>query len=294
MRSFRKRSINLNLLDNIHINRKELIFRWFRGLSMTILIISASIYFLKLIFINITNDTFSIKNETFDFPSSDNDIKNYSFETYFLNNNNNKQKEANDSMFILNMKYFGRYINSFNLTEYLIKKRRNKEEEYLYLLYRFNKSGIESPILIDYTSSLPHYPLFAEEHQKCFLRGEIISSLNNMDNLTCIDLFGINFTNYDFILRFSLLDKISTDIKLYKIKEINVKNEMVKKDGKRNIIFYKNNNMKMNLRYCSNEFTSLSYLYKDIPKNYLRVLEINWEKKTQYFCLKNISLIYNE
>ena len=235
MRSFRKRSINLNLLDNIHINRKELIFRWFRGLSMTILIISASIYFLKLIFINITNDTFSIKNETFDFPSSDNDIKNYSFETYFLNNNNNKQKEANDSMFILNMKYFSRYINSFNLTEYRIKKRRNKEEEYLYQLYRFNKSGIESPILIDYTSSLPHYLLFAEEHQKCFLRGEIISSLNNMNNLTCIDISGINFTNYDFILRFSLLDKISTDIKLYKIKEINVKNEMVKKDGKRNI-----------------------------------------------------------
>ena len=294
MRSFRKRSINLNLLDNIHINRKELIFRWFRGLSMTILIISASIYFLKLIFINITNDTFSIKNETFDFPSSDNDIKNYSFETYFLNNNNNKQKEANDSVFVLNMKYFGRYINSFNLTEYRIKKRRNKEEEYLYQLYRFNKSGIESPILIDYTSSLPHYPLFAEEHQKCFLRGEIISSLNNMDNLTCLDISGINFTNYDFILRLSLLDKNSTDIKLYKIKEINIKNEMMKKDGKRNIIFYKNNNMKMNLRYCSNEFTSLSYLYKDIPKNYLLVLEINWENKTQYFCLKNISLIYNE
>ena len=294
MRSFRKRSINLNLLDNIHINRKELIFRWFRGLSMTILIISASIYFLKLIFINITNDTFSIKNETFDFPSSDNDIKNYSFETYFLNNNNNKQKEANDSMFILNMKYFSRYINSFNLTEYRIKKRRNKEEEYLYQLYRFNKSGIESPILIDYTSSLPHYPLFAEERQKCFLRGEIISSLNNMDNLTCIDISGINFTNSDFILRFSLLDKNSSDIKLYKIKEINVKNEMIKKEGKRNIIFYENHNMKINLRYCSNEFTSLSYLYKDIPKNYLLVLEINWENKTQYFCLKNISLIYNE
>ena len=293
MRSFRKRSINLNLLDNIHINRKELIFRWFRGLSITILIISASIYFLKLIFINITNDTFSIKNETFDFPSSDNDIKNYSFETYFLNNNNNKQKEANDSMFILNMKYFSRYINSFNLTEYRIKKRRNKEEEYLYQLYRFNKSGIESPILIDYTSSLPHYPLFAEEHQKCFLRGEIISSLNDMDKLTCIDISGINFTNYDFILRLSLLDKNSSDIKLYKIKEINVKNEMTKKEGKRNIIFYNNNN-KMNLRYCSNEFTSLSFLYKDIPKNYLCVLEINWENKTQYFCLKNISLIYNE
>ena len=191
------------------------------------------------------------------------------------------------------MKYFGRYINSFNLTEYRIKKRRNKEEEYLYQLYRFNKSGIESPILIDYTSSLPHYPLFAEEHQKCFLRGEIISSLNDMDKLTCIDISGINFTNYDFILRLSLLDKNSSDIKLYKIKEINVKNEMTKKEGKRNIIFYNNNN-KMNLRYCSNEFTSLSFLYKDIPKNYLCVLEINWENKTQYFCLKNISLIYNE
>ena len=108
MHSFRKRSINLNLLDNIHINRKEIILKWFRGLSIAILIISVSIYFLKLIFINITNDTFSIKNDTFDFPSSDNEIKNYSFDSSFINNN--KQKEANDSMFILNMKYFGRYI----------------------------------------------------------------------------------------------------------------------------------------------------------------------------------------
>ena len=292
MHSFRKRSINLNLLDNIHINRKEIILKWFRGLSIAILIISVSIYFLKLIFINITNDTFSIKNDTFDFPSSDNEIKNYSFDSSFINNN--KQKEANDSMFILNMEYFGRYINSFNLTEIRNKKRRNKEEEYLYNLYKFNKSGVESHILIDYSSSLPHYPLFADELQKCFLRGEIISLLNNIDNLSCIDISGINFTNYDFILRLSLLDKNSSDIKLYKIKEMNVKNEMTKKEGKRNIIFYENNNMKMNLRFCSNEFTSLSYLYKDIPKNYIRVLEINWENKTQYFCLKNISLIYNE
>ena len=286
MHSFRKRSINLNLLDNIHIDGKEILLKWFRGLSIAILILSVFLYFLKLIFINITNDTFSVNNETFDIPSTDNKNKNYSFYSSLLNNT------ANDSMFILDMKYFGKYINSFNLTEYKNNQRRNKEIEYLYELYRYNKTGIESPILIDYTSSLPHYPLFSNENQKCFIRGEIISLLNNVVNLTCIDISGINFTNNDFFLRLSFLDKNSSDIKLYILKEIDINKEMTKNEGKRNIIFYKKENMNKNLRYCSNEISSLYNYYKDMPKNYLFVMEINWKNKEQYFCLRNISLIY--
>lgn len=286
MYSFRKRSINLNLLDNIHISGKEILLKWFRGLSIAIFILSVFLYFLKLIFINITNDTFSVNNESFDIPSTDNKNKNYSFYSSLLDNT------ANDSMFILDMKYFGKYINSFNLTEYKNNQRRNKEIEYLYELYRFNETGIESPILIDYTSSLPHYPLFSNEYQKCFIRGEIISLLNNVVNLTCIDISGINFTNYDFFLRLSFLDKNSSDIKLYILKEIDIKKEITKNEGKRNIIFYKNENMNKNLRYCSNEISSLYNYYKDMPKNYLFVMEINWKNKDQYFCLRNISLIY--
>ena len=286
MYSFRKRSINLNLLDNIHISGKEILLKWFRGLSIAIFILSVFLYFLKLIFINITNDTFSVNNESFDIPSTDNKNKNYSFYSSLINNT------TNDSMFILDMKYFGKYINSFNLTEYKNNQRRNKEIEYLYELYRFNKIGIESPILIDYTSSLPHYPLFSNEYQKCFIRGEIISLLNNVVNLTCIDISGINFTNYDFFLRLSFLDKNSSDIKLYILKEIDIKKEITKNEGKRNIIFYKNENMNKNLRYCSNEISSLYNYYKDMPKNYLFVMEINWKNKDQYFCLRNISLIY--
>ena len=287
MYSFRKRSINLNLLDNIHISGKEILLKWFRGLSIAIFILSVFLYFLKLIFINITNDTFSVNNESFDIPSTDNKNKNYSFYSSLINNT------TNDSMFILDMKYFGKYINSFNLTEYKNNQRRNKEIEYLYELYRFNETGIESPILIDYTSSLPHYPLLSNEYQKCFIRGEIISLLNNVVNLTCIDISGINFTNYDFFLRLSFLDKNSSDIKLYILKEIDIKKEITKNEGKRNIIFYKNENMNKNLRYCSNEISSLYNYYKDMPKNYLFVMEINWKNKDQYFCLRNISLIYD-
>ena len=193
---------------------------------------------------------------------------------------------------LLDMKYFKDYIRLFNLTEYKILKRVNKEMEYLYKLYRFNQTGIESPLLIDYSSSLPHYPLFANYYHKCFIRGEIISLLNNIINLTCIDISGINFIDNDFSLRISLLDKNSSDIKLYILKEINVKKEIENKYGKRNVIFYENDNM-TNLRYCSNEFSSLSQYYINMPKNYILVMEISWKKRAQYFCLRNISLIYN-
>ena len=290
MNNYSRRSINLNLLENIQINRNDIFVRWFRGLSMLIIILAVLIYILKLIFIKITNDAFSIRNDTYDFPSSDNTNKNYSFFSEFLNSNNGNI--TNDSIFILDMKYFKDYIRLFNLTEYKISKRVNKEMEYLYKLYRFNQTGVESPLLIDYSSSLPHYPLFANYYHKCFIRGEIISLLNNIINLTCIDISGINFIDNDFSLRISLLDKNSSDIKLYILKEINVKKEIENKDGKRNVIFYENDNM-TNLRYCSNEFSSLSQYYINMPKNYILVMEISWKKRTQYFCLRNISLIYN-
>ena len=290
MNNYSRRSINLNLSENIQINRNDIFVRWFRGLSMLIIILAVLIYILKLIFIKITNDAFSIRNDTYDFPSSDSTNKNYSFFSEFLNSNNGNI--TNDSIFILDMKYFKDYIRLFNLTEYKISKRVNKEMEYLYKLYRFNQTGVESPLLIDYSSSLPHYPLFANYYHKCFIRGEIISLLNNIINLTCIDISGINFIDNDFSLRISLLDKNSSDIKLYILKEINVKKELENKDGKRNVIFYENDNM-TNLRYCSNEFSSLSQYYINMPKNYILVMEISWKKRTQYFCLRNISLIYN-
>ena len=294
MQSSIRRSINLNLLNDIQINRKDILLKWCRGLSIVIIILSVSFYFLKLIFINITNDTFSLKTDTFDFPSTDNINNSYSFNSSFLNNEINENKVINDSIFILDMKYFNRYINSFNLTEYNInKKRRSKEMDYIYRLYRFNYSGKESPILIDYTSSLPHYPLFSEKYQKCFIRGEIISLLNDINNLSCVDISGINYTNNDFILRLSLLDKNSNDIKLFILKEINIKKELDKNNGIRNVIIYANDNMNNNLRYCSNDFSYLANYYKNLPKNYLLVMDINWNNKTQYFCLRNISLIYN-
>lgn len=288
MRNYR-RSINLNILDNIHINRKEIVLIWLRGISFAILLISIIIYMFKLIFINISNETFSLKNENIDLPSSDNNEKIYSFNSSFINSDIN-----NDSLFDLDMRYFSKYFYSFNLTLYNnSKKRKNREIEYIYNLYHFNTSGIETPILIDYSSSLPHYPLFAKGNQKCFIRGEIISLLNNnLMNLSCIDISDIYFNDFDFSLRFSLLDKNTKEIKLYIYKEINVKKEMTKKEGIRNIIFYENNNMKKNLRYCSNEFRFFFNFYKNMPDNYVPVFEINWNNKTQYFCLDNIKLIF--
>ena len=288
MRNYR-RSINLNLLDNIHINRKEIVLIWLRGISFAILLISIIIYMFKLIFINISNETFSLKNENIDLPSSDNNEKIYSFNSSFINSDIN-----NDSLFDLDMRYFSKYFYSFNLTLYNnSKKRKNREIEYIYNLYHFNTSGIETPILIDYSSSLPHYPLFAKGNQKCFIRGEIISLLNNnLMNLSCIDISDIYFNDFDFGLRFSLLEKKTKEIKLYIYKEINVKNEMTKKEGIRNIIFYENNNLKKNLRYCSNEFRFFFNFYKNMPDNYVPVFEINWNNKTQYFCLDNIKLIF--
>jgi hypothetical protein len=292
MNNYSRRSINLNLLENIQINRNDIFVRWFRGLSILIIILAVLIYILKLIFIKITNDAFSIRNDTYDFPSSDNTNKNYSFFSEFLNSNNGNI--TNDSIFILDMKYFKDYIRLFNLTEYKISKRINKEMEYLYKLYRFNQTGVESPLLIDYSSSLPHYPLFSTENDKCFIRGEIISGMNNIINLTCVDISGIIYDDMEFFIRFSLLEKNSSEIKLFIFKEINIKYEFERKDGKHNIIFYENNDMKKNLRYCSKELQNFSKNYKNLPKNYIPVIQISWPKKNKYFCVRNLRLFYGK
>ena len=78
--------------------------------------------------------------------------------------------------------------------------------------------------------------------------------------------------------------KIRYDIKLFILKEINIKKELDKKNGIRNVIIYSNDNMNNNLRYCSNELSYLANYNKNLPKNYLIVMDINWNNKTQYFC----------
>ena len=78
--------------------------------------------------------------------------------------------------------------------------------------------------------------------------------------------------------------KIRYDIKLFILKEINIKKELDKKNGIRNVIIYSNDNMNNNLRYCSSEFSYLANYNKNLPKNYLIVMDINWNNKTKYFC----------
>ena len=291
-----RRSINISLLGNIEISKKDIIFKWIRGISISILILSLIIYILKYLFIKLTSELFTIKTEMDGFPTSDNTDKNYSYNFSYTDTNNNNINHKNmtkDNDFIMNEKKYAPYLKNYNLTLYENnKKKRNKELNYLYELFKFNESGEESPVMIDYSSSLPHYPLFAKENDKCFKRGEIISRINNINNLTCVDISGIIYNNNNdnnFTLRFSLLDKNSSDIKLYIIKEINVKNEIERNDGRHNVIMYIKNDMKNNVRYCTKELLDISKRYGNMPKNYLPVIEINWPNKTQYFCFRNIS-----
>ena len=290
-----RRSINLSQIGNIEINQAEIICKWFRGLSILILILSLIIYLIKSLFISLTNGIFTIKTEMQDYPSSDDTNNNYSFNYSYADKNNRKENILNDNDFILNEKKFGRYIQRFNLTQYQkYKNRRKKEQNHLYELFKFNETGEISPILIDYSSSLPHYPLFAKENDNCFIKGEIISRIDNIINLTCIDISGIIYKDFDFIIRLSLLDKISSEIKLDIIKEINIKNEYKRNDGKHNVIFYEKNDTKNNLRYCSKELLSISQNYINIPKNFKPVIGISWPDKNQYFCLRNIQLFYEK
>ena len=293
--NFGRRSINLSQLSNIEMNQTEIFCKLFKGFSIIILIISCLIYFIKSLFISLTNEIFTIKTETMDFPSSDITNKKYSYNFPFNDKNDTNSHIIDDKEFILNPKNYDYYLKNFNLTSYLnIKNKRKKEQDYLYKLFKFNQNGEESSILIDYTSSLPHFPLFAEQNDKCFIRGEIISKISNIINLTCVDISGIIHDNIDFIVRFSLLDKNSSEIKLFIFKEIKVKNEIERKDGRYNAIFYGKNDTKKNFRYCSKELLSFSQSYINMPKNYIPVIEINWPKKNQYFCLKHIRLFYEK
>ena len=293
--SFGRRSINLSQLSNIEMNPTEIFCKWFRGLSMIILLFSFIIYVIKSLFISLTNDIFTIKTETQDFPSSDSTNKNYSYNFTYAENNNTNSDTINDKEFILNPKSYDSYIKNFNLTSYLNNKnKRKKEQNYLYKLFKFDETGEESSILIDYSSSLPHFPLFAEPNDKCYIRGEIISKISNIINLTCIDISGIFYNDSDFNVRFSLLDKNSSEISLFIFKEIKVKNETERKDGRYNAIFYGKNDTRKNFRYCSKELLNFSQSYIDMPKNYIPVIEINWPKKKEYFCLKHIQLFYEK
>jgi len=287
-----RKSLNLSLLGNIQISKNEIMCRWIRGITIAILIFSIIIYIIKSIFVNITSEIFTIKPETSqDFPSSDSTNRNYSFNFSYMNEKTDNI--INDNEFILNEKEYGSYLSNLNLTSYEThKNKRKKEFNYIYKLFKFNEVGEESSILIDYSSSLPHFPLFAKDNDKCFIRGEIISRINKIVNLTCIDISGIIHDNFDFIIRLSLLDKTSSDIKLFIFKEINIQNEIRRKDDRHNIIFYEKNDTKKNLRYCSKELSVITQSYKNIQKNFIPVIEINWANKTQYFCLRNIQLFY--
>ena len=294
-KKFGRKSINLNQSTNVHINKSEIILKWFRGISILILLFSIILYCIKSLFVILTNEIFTIKTETREFPSSDKTNKNYSYNNIsYTQKNDTKLNILNDSEYILDKKSYSSLIKNFNLTTYQYNKnKRKKEQKILYKLFKFNYKGEESNILIDYTSSLPHYPLFAEENDKCFIRGEIISKINNIINLTCVDISGIIYDDMDFIIRLSLLDKNSSEIKLFIYKEIKIKNEYEKSDGKYNVIFYVKNDTKTNLRYCSKELLNFSNNYFNMPKNYIPVIEINWPKKNKYFCLKHIQLLYD-
>lgn len=289
--NYTRKSLNLNLLGNVQINKREIIYKWIRGISFAILILSIIIYIIKSIIVSITNEIFSLKTEfSEDIPSSDNTLRNYSFNFSHIDKN---QILKNDSEYILNKKEYTPYFNHFNLTFYdKNKNKRKKEVNNLYKLFKFDEKGEDSSILIDYSSSLPHYPIFAKDNDICFKRGEIISKINKIVNITCIDISGIIYNGIDFIVRLSLLDKESSDIKLFIIKEINITKEINRNDNRHNIIFYEKNETKKNLRYCSNELSTISRIYKNIPKNYIPVIEINWTNMTQYFCLRNIQLFY--
>lgn len=292
-----RRKIRISLLGNIQISQKELIFKWIRGISLIIFIISLIIYLLKSLFYYLKTELFILRRETKDHTSSDKTNKNYSFNFSYVDNNiNNYKIVIKDKEFILPEKKYGEYLKSFNLTLYQKNKNKNKKEvNHLYELFKFNDIGEESFILIDYSSSLPHFPLFSKENDKCFIRGEIISRIYNIINLTCVDISGIIYDdNMNFIIRLSLLDKNSSEIKLYIFKEINVKNEIERSDGRHNIIIYENNGLKNNLRYCSKELLDISFSYANMPKNYIPIIEINWPNKTQYFCFRNIQLFYDK
>ena len=291
--SYGRRSINLSQIAYFQMKPSEIIFKWFRGLSIIVLILTLLIYAIKSLFRGLTSDIFTIKIENQNFPSSDNNNKNYSYNYSFTDKNDTNANLLKDKEFILNPKKYKKYVKNFNLTKYQQNKnKRKKEQNDLYKLFKFDEIGEESSILIDYSSSLPHFPLFAEDNDKCFIRGEIISKISNITNLTCVDISGIIYNDMDFIIRLSLLDKNSSEIKLFIFKEIKLKNEFESNNGRYNTIFYGKNDTKKNLRYCSKELNEFANNYIDMPKNYIPVIEINWPKKNQYFCLRSIKLIY--
>ena len=45
---------------------------------------------------------------------------------------------------------------------------------------------------------------------------------------------------------------------------------------------------------CIKELLNFAQSYVNMPKNYIPVIEINWPKKNEYFCLKHIQLFYEK
>ena len=261
------------------------------ALLVFIIIIAVSFYLLILFIKKFATGEFYLSDDPFEDEKAkykrENNIPNYSFNYTFTYD----EKKFDDSEYILNSKY-KKYFSYFNLNENSPKK--NSEINNLYNLFKFNKKGENSPILVDYCSSLPRFPEYAEKNHKCFKRGEIIAKIDSKKNLKCLDISGILYEDKNFYLRLSLLNKQYNQIELFVFKEIDVVKETKINDNmKHNLMFYSTKENKMNLRYCSNELGLIGEKYASLPKEYVPILEISWPEKHQYFCVKDVKLIYD-
>ena len=289
----RSQYINSNfryLNKSIRYKTKEKLNENKIALLVLIAIIAISFYFLLLIFKKLSG-LFYLSDDPFEDAKTkynrENNIPNYSFNfsfTYY-------EKKFDDSEYLLDSKY-KKYFSYFNLNENSPKK--NPEIKNLYNIFKFDKKGIISPILVDYSSSLPRFPAYAEKNHKCFKRGEIIAKIDFNKNLKCVDISGILYEDKNFYLRFSLLNKKFNQIELFVFKEIDVVKETKIADNmKHNLMFYSTKDNKMNLRYCSNELGLIGEKYSSLPKEYIPILEISWPEKHQCFCVKDIRLFFD-
>ena len=285
-----RRSINLNLLGDIKLNPKEILLKWIRGLSMIIIILSIILYLLKTLFFS-NSDNIQINQDIDTEFTVDKTNNNYKFNFTLIDKN--LTNNVNDSAFILNEKIYELYLKNFNITSYETKKNKQSEEmNLLYKLFKFDKIGNKASILVYYSSSLPHYPLFAGDNDNCFIRGNIIAKIDNLNNLSCFDIEGIIYEKTDFVVNLGFLTKRTKIFELFIFKEVNINKELKRYNNKYNMIFYRKNDMKKNLRYCSNELNAITKKYFAMEKNYIPVIIISWKNKTEYFCFRNINLFY--
>lgn len=259
------------------------------ALFLLILIIGITIYFIKKIFSFLSWFLF-LKNTPYSGPKPD-DIKFNPYNNYTFNYSFNSNQKLNDSEYILDKKKYQPYFSKFHLNKFSQKK--NSELNKIYEIFKFSEKGESSSILVDYSSSLPRFPSYAEKNQKCFKRGEIITKIENIKKLKCIDISGILYEDKNFFIRFSLINKNFNEIELFIFKEINIDKEFNNLGGKHNLLFYETNESKINLRFCSNELSLIGEKYASLPREYIPIIEISWPYKNQYFCVKDIRLFYN-